>query len=134
MFVARIQKQQASCEKLSGVSIEASIVGGGAIPREEKTRERVRREGRACRHAKVRGVPTPRSGEKKKNRSMLQCSGGLGSVLRRTTATSRSCSGVAFVQEGDESLRMQRATIQFVQRTQGPLQELYIGQSNLSRV
>lgn len=99
--MARVQKQQASCEKLSGVSIEASTVGGGAIPRREDAREgaskggcyRGRREKKTGRCCNAAVVLEPRNG----NVSKLL--------------------GDCFMQEGDEGLRMQCATIEFAQRT-----------------
>lgn len=102
-----------------GCRSKPPTVGGGAIPREEKTRRErgcVERGGRAVLAkvlAEYRGWVLPRGcyGGKKNNRSMLQCSGGLSDPCLPTTRNGnvsklpRGCSG----EEGDEGLqRMQQ--------------------------
>lgn len=100
--MARVQKQQASCEKLSGVSIEASTVGGGAIPRREDAREGASRgAGEPPRKGTRRGV-LPRSEDKKTGRC---CNAAV--VLEPRNGNVSKLLGDCFVQEGDEGLRMQ---------------------------
>lgn len=91
-----VQKQQASCEKLSGMSIEAATatIGGGAIVI-RGTREGACERGSTMRRCAARGYYTrsDQGGGKKKRTDRYCDAAVISSTLRRMAATARSCFG-----------------------------------------